>query len=83
MSLSPDFTNELRKHFIGDIRDDLGSRILYSTDASMYQIEPLGVALPRTQEDLIAGLNSPRNIKSLSCHAVPGRRSQARRLATL
>ena len=56
MPLSPDFTHELRKHFTGDIRDDVGSRILYSTDASMYQIEPLGVARPRTQEDLIAAV---------------------------
>src|SRR5688572_23378801 len=56
MALSLDFTNELRKYFSGEIRDDLGSRLLYSTDASMYQIEPLGVALPRTQEDLIAAV---------------------------
>ncbi|HEY9153226.1 MAG TPA: FAD-linked oxidase C-terminal domain-containing protein [Anaerolineales bacterium] len=52
MSLHPDFVNELRKHFTGDIRLDLSSKILYSTDASIYQIEPLGVVLPRTQDDL-------------------------------
>ena len=34
MSLHPDFINELRKHFTGDIRLDTASRILYSTDAS-------------------------------------------------
>lgn len=56
MSLQPDFINELRKRFIGDIRLDLASRILYSTDASIYQIEPLGVALPKTQEDLHAAV---------------------------
>jgi FAD/FMN-containing dehydrogenase/Fe-S oxidoreductase len=56
MPLQPDFVAELRKHFTGDIRPDLGSRILYSTDASIYQIEPLGVALPRTQEDLQAAV---------------------------
>ncbi|HUH97250.1 MAG TPA: FAD-linked oxidase C-terminal domain-containing protein [Anaerolineales bacterium] len=50
--LSPDFIDELRRHFRGDIRLDVSSRILYSTDASIYQIEPLGVVLPRTQEDL-------------------------------
>ena len=54
MSLPPDFLNELHKHFIGDVRLDLASRILYSTDASIYQIEPLGVAFPKTQEDLHA-----------------------------
>ncbi|NJC95359.1 MAG: FAD-binding protein [Anaerolineae bacterium] len=52
MSLPPDFVNELRKHFTGDIRLDTASRILYATDASMYQIEPLGVAIPKTQSDL-------------------------------
>jgi FAD/FMN-containing dehydrogenase/Fe-S oxidoreductase len=52
MSLHPDFINELRKRFTGDIRLDPASRILYSTDASIYQLEPLGVALPKTQEDL-------------------------------
>src|ERR1051325_7497552 len=56
MSLHPDFINELRKKFTGDIRLDTASRILYSTDASIYQIEPLGVVCPRTQEELIAAV---------------------------
>ncbi|MCJ7435653.1 MAG: FAD-binding protein, partial [Anaerolineales bacterium] len=56
MSLHPDFINDLSKHFAGEIRLDLASRILYSTDASMYQIEPLGVAIPKTQDDLIAAV---------------------------
>jgi len=56
MSLPSEFLYELHKHFTGDIRLDLASRILYSTDASIYQIEPTGVALPRTQEDLIAAV---------------------------
>src|SRR5215204_45146 len=56
MSLPHEFLYELHKHFTGDIRTDLASRILYSTDASIYQIEPTGVILPRTQEDLIAAV---------------------------
>jgi FAD/FMN-containing dehydrogenase len=56
MSLPSDFINELRKDFTGDIRLDLASRILYSTDASIYQIEPLGVAFPKTQDDLHAAV---------------------------
>ena len=47
-----DFLNELGEHTSGTLRTDEYSRILYSTDASMYQIEPLGVAIPRTQDDL-------------------------------
>src|SRR6266540_4733457 len=56
MSLSPDFINELSKHFSGDIRNDLASRILYSTDASIYEIEPQGVLIPKTQDDLQAAM---------------------------
>src|SRR5687767_610135 len=56
MSLHPDFINKLRKHFTGDIRHDLASRILYSTDASIYQIKPLGVVFPKTSEDLHAAV---------------------------
>src|SRR5262245_23043522 len=56
MSLSHEFIYELGKKFSGEIRTDAASKILYSTDASIYQIEPLGVALPRTQEDLIAAV---------------------------
>jgi FAD/FMN-containing dehydrogenase len=36
----------------GEVRFDSVSRALYSTDASVYQIHPLGVVIPRTREDL-------------------------------
>jgi len=54
--LNPDFIADLRKRFHGDIRLDPASRVLYSTDASMYQIEPLGAAIPKNQEDLLAAV---------------------------
>ncbi|MBI1846125.1 MAG: FAD-binding protein, partial [Candidatus Rokubacteria bacterium] len=38
----------------GDVRFDRHSRLLYSTDASMYQAEPIGVVIPRTVEDVHA-----------------------------
>ena len=56
MTLSLDFTSELKKHFLGEIRLDDTTRVLYSTDASIYQVEPLGVVIPRTQDDLIAAV---------------------------
>jgi FAD/FMN-containing dehydrogenase/Fe-S oxidoreductase len=37
----------------GEVRFDKVSRALYSTDASVYQIEPAGVVIPKTREDLI------------------------------
>jgi FAD/FMN-containing dehydrogenase/Fe-S oxidoreductase len=42
---------ELEK-LLGHIRTDLTSRLLYSTDASIYQIDPLGVGFPRSQDEL-------------------------------
>src|SRR5271166_6385309 len=44
----------LRRHVAGEVRFDALSRRLYSTDASIYQIEPLGVVIPRTLDDLAA-----------------------------
>ena len=37
----------------GEVRFDRISRALYSTDASVYQIEPAGVVLPRTRADVV------------------------------
>jgi len=64
MSLSPDFLFELKKRFAGDLRLDPASRALYSTDASMYQIEPLGVAIPKTQDDLQAAVELAAKYKT-------------------
>ncbi|MDR7518404.1 MAG: FAD-linked oxidase C-terminal domain-containing protein [Armatimonadota bacterium] len=36
----------------GEVRFDQVSRILYSTDASLYQILPIGVVLPRDADDI-------------------------------
>ena len=40
----------------GEVRFDTKSRLLYSTDASLYQILPVGVVLPRDVEDVQAAL---------------------------
>jgi FAD/FMN-containing dehydrogenase len=42
-----DLEHELRRRVEGDVRFDRYSRLLYSTDASMYQMEPIGVVIPR------------------------------------
>ena len=44
----------LRSVIAGEVRFDRVSRALYSTDASVYQIEPLGVVVARNREDIIA-----------------------------
>ena len=45
---------ELKKRIEGDVRFDRYSRLLYSTDASIYQIEPVGVVVPRHKGDVQA-----------------------------
>ena len=49
-----DLAADLARAVSGDVRFDPYSRILYSTDASVYQIEPLGVVLPRDRDDVQA-----------------------------
>src|SRR5438445_13197579 len=38
----------LRRHVDAEVRFDAVTRQLYSTDASIYQIEPVGVVIPKT-----------------------------------
>ncbi len=45
---------ELKRNVSGEVRFDKYSRVLYSTDASIYQIIPIGVVIPRNKEDVIA-----------------------------
>ncbi|HYT96223.1 MAG TPA: FAD-linked oxidase C-terminal domain-containing protein [Casimicrobiaceae bacterium] len=40
----------------GELKFDAASRGRYATDASIYQVEPLGVLIPRTHEDVRAAL---------------------------
>jgi FAD/FMN-containing dehydrogenase/Fe-S oxidoreductase len=47
---------ELAASVAGEVRFDRLSRALYSTDASVYQIVPLGVVLPKTETDVRATL---------------------------
>lgn len=60
-----DYLSELRKLTDGDIRTDDYSRILYSTDASIYQTLPHAVVLPRNNEELQA------SIELAAKHSVP------------
>src|SRR5690348_11870775 len=41
----------LRRHVEGEVRFDPTSRRLYSTDGSIYHVEPLGVVVPRSADD--------------------------------
>jgi len=52
-----DFASELRREFSGEIHMDRFTRLLYSTDASIYQIEPLAVLVPRGHNDVAAAVS--------------------------
>src|SRR5438270_7367189 len=57
---SPRLEARLKRALKGEVLFDRFSRGRYSTDASIYQIEPLGVALLKDREDVAAALTIAR-----------------------
>src|SRR3984893_5611739 len=53
---SPRLEARLKRELKGEVRFDAFTRGRYSTDASIYQIEPIGVAVPKDREDVAAAL---------------------------
>ena len=51
----------------GEVRFDRYSRALYSTDASLYQMQPIGVVIPKHQQDVITTVQiaAERNVPIL------------------
>jgi FAD/FMN-containing dehydrogenase/Fe-S oxidoreductase len=49
-------SERLRKELAGEVLFDAFSRGRYATDASHYQVEPVGVVVPRTDEDVRAAM---------------------------
>ncbi len=58
--LAARLSSELR----GDVMFDRAARGRYATDASIYQIMPLGVAVPKDQADLLLALEIARDSKA-------------------
>lgn len=48
--------SRLSRETRAEVRFDRGSRALYATDASLYQIDPLGVFVPGTVADVVKGM---------------------------
>ncbi len=44
---------DLRAHLEGEVRFDDICRKIYSVDASIYEVEPIGIVIPKTREDVI------------------------------
>ncbi|MEM8680945.1 MAG: FAD-linked oxidase C-terminal domain-containing protein, partial [Planctomycetota bacterium] len=57
--------DDLRGLISGDVRCDLVFRRMYATDASVFEIEPLGVVRPRSTEDVVA------TVKYAAEHQIP------------
>ena len=53
-TLARDLAAELERRVSGEVRLDDFSRTLYSTDASIYQMKPVGVVTPRDADDVVA-----------------------------
>ena len=56
---------DLQRRMAGEVKFDPFSKMLYSTDASMYQIEPIGVVIPRDADDVVGA------VTAASEHGVP------------
>ena len=64
-STSESLEKQLLEALVGEVRFDLYSKALYSTDASLYQIQPIGVVIPKDRQDVI------ESVKIASEHKVP------------
>ncbi len=52
MDVSDTLQTKLEAHLEGEVRFDLMSRRAYAVDASIYEVEPVGVVVPRHRQDL-------------------------------
>ncbi len=63
-SIMPDnaaFAMRLARNIKGEVMFDRASRGRYSTDASIYQMEPVGVVVPETIDDVVAAMAIARD----------------------
>ena len=67
---------QLEEQIAGEVRFDPVSRALYSTDASVYQIHPLGVVIAKSRDDIVRTVNLARG-HGVSITARGGGTSQA------
>jgi len=58
-----ELARRLRRAVAGDVLFDRASRGRYSTDASIYQVEPVGVLVPRSDADVRAAFDVCRTLQ--------------------
>lgn len=59
-----DLVSALQNVVEGEVRFDGYTRMLYSTDASLYQIQPIGVVIPRHDDDVQATVELAAKFKT-------------------
>lgn len=62
---SENLEQQLSDTLAGEVRFDPYSKALYSTDASLYQIQPIGVVIPKDSQDVV------KTVQIASEHNVP------------
>ncbi len=50
------FLDDLKRELSSETKVDTISKVLYSTDASIYEVEPIAIVIPRTKADLIKAI---------------------------
>jgi FAD/FMN-containing dehydrogenase/Fe-S oxidoreductase len=58
-----DFAEELRGSFSGEVHVDRFTCLLYATDASIYQMDPRAVVVPRNHDDVAAAVSLAARFK--------------------
>lgn len=48
--------DELKQQIEGDVHDDIITKAIYSVDASIYELKPLGIIIPKNSDSLIKTL---------------------------
>src|SRR4051812_248806 len=61
VSVRPGLERRLKRELTGDVLFDRFDRGRYATDASFYQIMPLGIVVPRTVEEALAAIAIARD----------------------
>ena len=59
-TVQANLAERLRREIQGDVLFDAASRGRYATDASIYQIDPVGVVVPKTEQDAAIALQIAR-----------------------
>jgi FAD/FMN-containing dehydrogenase len=58
-----EIAERLKKETVGEVLFDRASRGRYATDASIYQIEPIGVFVPRSEDDVGCAIRIAREMR--------------------